>query len=77
MRNNDDFALRVETFTFKVQKECNGLFTLHGRGTGNGKNGLLYIMLYCSHCTGNGTGKLYNGLWTHFSVPDLCPGDVL
>ena len=63
--------------------QTNGLFTRHGRGTGtgNGKNGLLYIMLYCSHCTrngnGNGTGKLYNGLWTHFSVPDLCPGDVL
>ena len=51
-----------------------GSFRLHGRGTGTGnrKNGLLYIMLYCSHCTGNGNGtrngKLYNGLWTHFSL---------
>ena len=63
----------------------NGSFRLHGRGTGtgngtgNGKNGLLYIMLYCSHCSRNGnrTRKWYNGLWTHFSIPDLCPSDVL
>ena len=51
-----------------------GSFTLHGSGNGsrngNGKNGFLYIMLYCSHYsgtgTGNGTEKCYNGLRTHF-----------
>ena len=62
-----------------------GSFTLHGTGngtgTGNGKNGLLYIMLYCSHCSGTGNRnrarKMVNGFWTHFSVPDLVPGDAL
>ena len=64
-----------------------GSFTLHGTGngtgtrTGNGKNGLLYIMLYCSHCSrtgnGNGTGKMVNEFWTHFSIPDLVPGAAL
>ena len=52
-----------------------------GPGQGIGQMGLLYIMLYCSHCrgtgSGKGTGKRYNGLQTHFSVPDLCPSDVL
>ena len=60
-----------------------GSFTLHrsGNGTSTGKNGLLYIMLYCSHYTGarNGKGnrKMVNGFWIHFSVPDLVPGAAL
>ena len=39
-----------------------GSFTLHGIGNGNettngnGNNGLLYIILYCSYCTETGTG---------------------
>ena len=60
-----------------------GSFTLHGtgNGTGTGKNGLLYIMLYCLHYTGagngNGNGKSVNGFWTHFSIPDFVPGVAL
>ena len=43
-------------------QDSNGSFTLHGTGkgtktrNGNGNNGLLYIILYCSHCTETGTG---------------------
>ena len=76
-RNNQEIARSFcldASDQVPTARETNGSVRLHGRGTGtgNGKNGLLYIMLYCSHCTrnGNGTGngKLYNGLWTHFSL---------
>ena len=38
--------------------------------------GLLYIVQNCSHCTGTGTRKLANGFCTHFSRPEIHPGDA-
>ena len=83
----DDDETEVVKSCKQLEGKCYGSFTLHGSGngngtgTGNGKNGFLYIMLYCSHCSGtgtrSGTGKCYNGLRTHFSVPDLYPGGAL
>ena len=65
----------------------NGAFTLHGTGTGTGtgngtgKNGFLYIMQECSHCTegeqGLGMGTENLSMGTHFSssgAPCPCPG---
>ena len=51
-----------------------GSFTLHGTGNGsrtrngNRNNGLLYVILYCSHCTETGTGT-----WPIVLVPVPSP----
>ena len=47
-------------------------------GTGPGLETMgFYIMLCCSYCTGtrtgNGNGKIVNGFWTHFSIPEMVP----
>ena len=51
-----------------VLELCYGLFTdsFSWTGTGNGRNGLLYVSIKFSHYSGNGTRT--NGLPCHFDT---------
>ena len=70
------FTLQICT-SLRMFTKHNGSFILHRtrNGTGTGNNEFLYIMLCCSHCTGTrtGNGKIVNGFWTYFSIPEMVP----
>ena len=74
-RNGMRFFIPGPTaFIIAVQNGLMSSFTLHGTGnwsgTGNGNNGLLYIILYCSHSeTETGTSPIVSYCAGPGSVP--------